>query len=78
MRLLEFYIHCEGLNVVRLIVFKQMNALAIEQDVSNLKQECEEKDATIRELSEFLHSSEVAGSKVNLPTLFCLGISVEQ
>lgn len=47
-----------------------MNALAIEQDISGLKQECKEKDATIRELSQFLQSSEAAGSKVYHPTLF--------
>ncbi|XP_059665202.1 uncharacterized protein LOC132311340 [Cornus florida] len=35
----------------------------IEQDICNLKKECEEKDATIKKLSTFLHSSEVAGSK---------------
>ncbi|CAL5433883.1 unnamed protein product [Camellia sinensis] len=41
----------------------QLNTLAIEQDIYNLKKECEEKDATIKELSTFLHSSEVSGSK---------------
>ncbi|THG17626.1 hypothetical protein TEA_014735 [Camellia sinensis var. sinensis] len=40
-----------------------LNTLAIEQDIYNLKKECEEKDATIKELSTFLHSSEVSGSK---------------
>ncbi|GFZ12998.1 hypothetical protein Acr_23g0013830 [Actinidia rufa] len=40
-----------------------LNTLAIEQDTYNLKKECEEKDATIKELSTFLQSSEVAGSK---------------
>ncbi|KAF5471244.1 hypothetical protein F2P56_011693 [Juglans regia] len=41
----------------------QMNTLAIEQDIYNLKRDCEEKDATIKELSTLLHSSDVAGSK---------------
>ncbi|XP_052184373.1 uncharacterized protein LOC127796328 [Diospyros lotus] len=41
----------------------QLNPLAIEQDINNLKKECEEKDATIKELSTFIHSSELAGSK---------------
>ncbi|PSR95395.1 Spindle pole body component like [Actinidia chinensis var. chinensis] len=41
----------------------QLNTLAIEQDIYNLKKECEEKDATTKELSTFLQSSEVAGSK---------------
>ncbi|KAA8549553.1 hypothetical protein F0562_001429 [Nyssa sinensis] len=41
----------------------QFNTLAIEQDIYTLKKECEEKDATIKELSTFVHSSEVAGSK---------------
>ncbi|GFY98920.1 hypothetical protein Acr_13g0003210 [Actinidia rufa] len=41
----------------------QLNSLAIEQDIYNIKKECEEKDATIKELSTFLKSSEVAGSK---------------
>lgn len=41
-----------------------MNTLAIEQDIYNLKRDCEEKDATIKELSTLLHSSDVAGSKV--------------
>ncbi|KAK9273742.1 hypothetical protein L1049_018552 [Liquidambar formosana] len=41
----------------------QMSTLAIEQDIYNLKRECEEKDATIKELSTFLHSSDVVGSK---------------
>ncbi|OWM73482.1 uncharacterized protein LOC116198840 isoform X2 [Punica granatum] len=40
----------------------QMN-VAIEQVISNLKREGEEKDATIRELTKFLHSSDAAGSK---------------
>ncbi|KAG6679338.1 hypothetical protein I3842_14G125000 [Carya illinoinensis] len=41
----------------------QMNTLAVEQDIYNLKRDCEEKDATIKELSTLLHSSDVAGSK---------------
>ena len=49
--------------------FLQLSTLAIEQDIYNLKKECEEKDATIKELSTFLQSSEVAGSKVPTPLL---------
>lgn len=42
----------------------QVNTLAIEQDINNLKRDCEDKDATIKELTTLLHSSDVAGSKV--------------
>lgn len=41
-----------------------MNNLAIEQDIYNLRRDCEEKDATINELTTLLHSSDTAGSKV--------------
>ncbi|KAI5675252.1 hypothetical protein M9H77_06202 [Catharanthus roseus] len=41
----------------------QLNALAIEQDIYNLRKECEEKDAKIKDLSTFIHSSEAFGSK---------------
>lgn len=41
-----------------------MNSLAVDQDICNLKKECEEKDATIKELKDLLHSSDVTGSKV--------------
>ncbi|KAM3693247.1 hypothetical protein ACJW30_08G151800 [Castanea mollissima] len=41
----------------------QMNTLAVEQDIYNLKRDCEEKDATIKKLSTLLQSSDVAGSK---------------
>ncbi|KAF3452572.1 hypothetical protein FNV43_RR03005 [Rhamnella rubrinervis] len=41
----------------------QMNTLAIEQDIYNLKRDCEDKDATIKELTTLLHSSDIAGSK---------------
>lgn len=40
-----------------------LNSLAIEQDIYNLRKECEDKDATIKELSAFVRSSEVFGSK---------------
>lgn len=45
----------------------QLNTLVTGQDIYNLKKECEEKDATIKELSTYLHSSEAAGSKVLHP-----------
>lgn len=41
----------------------QLNNLAIEQDSYNLKRECEEKDAAIKELSAFIRSKDVATSK---------------
>ncbi|XP_050369369.1 uncharacterized protein LOC126787551 [Argentina anserina] len=41
----------------------QLNSLALEQDMYNLRRDCEEKDGTIRELTSLLHSSEAAGSK---------------
>ncbi|KAI8573146.1 hypothetical protein RHMOL_Rhmol01G0256200 [Rhododendron molle] len=41
----------------------KLNTLVIGQDIYTLKKECEEKDATIKELSTYLHSSEAAGSK---------------
>lgn len=42
----------------------QMNTLSIEQDMLFLKKDCDEKDATIKELTTLLHSSEVSGSQV--------------
>lgn len=41
----------------------QMNAFAIDQDICNIKRECEEKDATIKELAGILQSNNMAGSK---------------
>ncbi|XP_021772022.1 uncharacterized protein LOC110736176 isoform X2 [Chenopodium quinoa] len=41
----------------------QPNNLAIEQDTYNLKRECEEKDAAIKELSSFIRSKDVVTSK---------------
>ncbi|GAB4835683.1 hypothetical protein Ancab_000593 [Ancistrocladus abbreviatus] len=41
----------------------QLNNLAMEQDICNLKRGCEEKDAAIKELSAFIHSKDVAASK---------------
>ncbi|KAF7824097.1 inactive rhomboid protein [Senna tora] len=41
----------------------QLNSLAIEQDIYNLKRDCEEKDSTIKELATLMNSSEVANSK---------------
>ncbi|KAJ6713371.1 hypothetical protein OIU79_009375 [Salix purpurea] len=41
----------------------QMNSFAIDQDICNLKRECEEKDATIKELTGILQSNNMAGSK---------------
>jgi hypothetical protein len=47
-----------------MVHFSQMNTAVIEQDSYNLKRDCEEKDAIIKELTTLLHSSDVAGSKV--------------
>ncbi|XP_039058110.1 uncharacterized protein LOC120201592 [Hibiscus syriacus] len=41
----------------------QLNNLAIEQDIYNLKRECEEKDAIIKELNTSVQSSNVATLK---------------
>ncbi|XP_060216294.1 uncharacterized protein LOC132643777 [Lycium barbarum] len=41
----------------------QLNNSAVEQDFYNLRKECEEKEATIKELSTFLQSSEAFGAK---------------
>ncbi|XP_059429086.1 uncharacterized protein LOC132162884 [Corylus avellana] len=41
----------------------QMNTSVIEQDSYKLKRDCKEKDATIKELTTLLHSSDVIGSK---------------
>ncbi|CAA2978125.1 Hypothetical predicted protein, partial [Olea europaea subsp. europaea] len=41
----------------------QLDTLAVEQELCNLRKDCEEKDATIKELSTFLQSSEVYSSK---------------
>ncbi|XP_061361374.1 uncharacterized protein LOC133305232 [Gastrolobium bilobum] len=41
----------------------QLNTLAVEQDIYNLKRDSEEKDTTIKELTTLLNSSEVANSK---------------
>ncbi|KAI5321291.1 hypothetical protein L3X38_030362 [Prunus dulcis] len=41
----------------------QLNTLAIEQDIYNLKKDCEEKDGTIQDLTTLLQSSENAGSR---------------
>ncbi|GAU17255.1 hypothetical protein TSUD_109700 [Trifolium subterraneum] len=42
----------------------QLNNLAVEQDIYNLKRDCEEKETTIKELTTLLNSSEIANSKV--------------
>ncbi|XVF69687.1 hypothetical protein PTKIN_Ptkin11bG0102000 [Pterospermum kingtungense] len=41
----------------------QLNNLAVEQDIFNLKRESEEKDAVIKELTTFVQSSNMASSK---------------
>ncbi|KAJ6934661.1 hypothetical protein NC651_009610 [Populus alba x Populus x berolinensis] len=41
----------------------QMNTYAIDQDMFNLKRECEEKDATIKELNSILQTNNMTGSK---------------
>ncbi|RDX95605.1 hypothetical protein CR513_21852, partial [Mucuna pruriens] len=41
----------------------QLNSLAVEQDIYNLRRDCEEKDTTIKELTTLLNSNEVANDK---------------
>lgn len=53
----------------------QLDTLAVEQELCNLRKDCEEKDATIKELSTFLQSSEVYSSKVTLFTSMLVSIS---
>lgn len=55
----------------------QLNTLVIGQDIYNLKKECEEKDAAIKELTTYLHSSEAAGSKVPTPLILCAFLASE-
>lgn len=50
----------------------QPNTLAVEQDFRNLRKECEEKDAAIKELSTFLQSSEAFGAKVLYCSLYII------
>lgn len=49
-----------------------MNTCTIDQDIFNLKRECDEKDATIKELVTTLQSTENARSKVLLQLCFLL------
>lgn len=51
------------------LLYEQLQ-LDSEQDIYNLRMECEEKDTTIKELSGNLHSSEVISSKVLFLQLF--------
>ncbi|CAA0805765.1 Unknown protein [Striga hermonthica] len=41
----------------------QLDSLVFDNDISSLRKECEEKDITIKELSTYIRSSEVLGSK---------------
>ncbi|KAF8398443.1 hypothetical protein HHK36_017370 [Tetracentron sinense] len=41
----------------------QLSTLAVEQDIYNLQRECEEKNATIKELSAVVQASDSSGSK---------------
>ncbi|KAG6403133.1 hypothetical protein SASPL_135350 [Salvia splendens] len=41
----------------------ELDSLSLEDGIDDLKKECEEKDATIKELSTYLRSSEVLSSK---------------
>lgn len=41
-----------------------MSGFSIEQDICNLRKECEEKDTTIKELTTLVQSTNVRGSKV--------------
>jgi hypothetical protein len=50
--------------------------LAVEQDIYNLKRDCEEKESTIKELTTLLNSSEVANSKV-ISAFYPLKLEIE-
>jgi len=54
----------------------QLNNLAVEQDIYNLRRDCEEKDTTIKELTTLLNCSEVANYKVILVCNLSLEIIV--
>lgn len=41
----------------------QLSALGVEQEIYNLQRECDEKDATIKELTTAIRSAEIASSK---------------
>lgn len=61
-----------------LLRFSQMESLALGHDIDSLRKECDQKDATIKELSTYLRSSEVMSSKVKkftnlaLSQFYCL------
>jgi hypothetical protein len=48
----------------------QLRYLAVDQQLYNLQKECEEKDATIKELAAAAHASSTADAKVNTISVF--------
>jgi hypothetical protein len=44
---------------------QQLSFLAADQQLYNIQKECEEKDATIKELAAAAHASSTADAKVN-------------
>jgi hypothetical protein len=47
----------------------QLSSLAADQQLYNLQKECEEKDATIKELAAAAHTSSTADAKVNTTSM---------
>jgi hypothetical protein len=47
----------------------QLSSLAADQQLYNLQKECEEKDATIKELAAAAHASSTADAKVNTTSM---------
>lgn len=44
----------------------QFDSLSLDQDMLSLRKECQEKDATIKDLTSFLQLTNKAGSKVTV------------
>lgn len=57
--------YCFGY-LCRAFYYPQLNSLAVEQDIYNLRRDAEEKETTIKELTTLLNSNEVANCKVIL------------
>lgn len=58
------------------VLLSQLDSLALEHDINSLRRECDEKDATIKELSTYLRSSEVLSSKVSFFTVLAVHSSI--
>lgn len=53
----------------------QLSFLAADQQLYNLQKECEEKDATIKELAAAAHASSTSDAKVRISLLVTANIS---